>query len=108
MSPEIAVEPVHSNKMAHWRLEAAGAKGFEAALSFVCERREVAARDMEKARELTGKELAELTPHLQPDKLVPAGGEFAALADSATRGARGPAEIAKAAYDYTVSTMRKE
>jgi len=104
--PEIALEPVHNNKMAHWRLDAAGAKGFVAKMSFLCIRKEVAARDRGKARELTEKELAELSQYLRPDKLVLVGGEFAERADNATRGARNPGEIAKAAYDYTVSTMR--
>lgn len=104
--PEIAIEPVHNNKMAHWRLAPAEAKGFEARMSFVCERKEVAVGDLDKARELTEKELAELSQYLKPNKLVPVGGELAALADSATRGARSPGEIARAAYDYTVSTMR--
>lgn len=104
--PEIKTEPVYENKMAHWKLSADDARNLTVVMTFECKRREAAASDISKARELTGTEMKDMELWLQANKLVLVGGPFVAVADTATKGAKSPNEIAKAAYDYTVSTMK--
>jgi hypothetical protein len=103
--PEINTEKTLNNKMAHWRLPAKESEGLTVKMTFICERNEAAATDVSKARELSKGEMEDLGLWLAPNKLVAVGGDFVAYADNATKGAKTPAEIAKAAYDYTVSTM---
>jgi transglutaminase-like putative cysteine protease len=104
--PEIGVDPTTKNKIAHWQLPADKAKGLTVTMSFVCDRSEVALPDLSKARELNDEEKTALAPYLQPNKLVLVGGEFSKVADAAIKDAKGPAAISKAAYDFTVSTMK--
>jgi hypothetical protein len=104
--PKVDTEKTYDNKMAHWKLSAEDAKDLTLQMTFVCKRKEAAASDLAKARELTADERKEMDLWLQSNKLVLVGGDFVATADAATKGARSPAEIAKAAYDYTVSTMK--
>lgn len=103
--PEIKTEKTLDNKMAHWRLPAKESEGLTVKMTFICERQEAAASDIAKAREITESEAKDLNLWLQPNKLVTVGGDFVAYADNALKGAKTPAERAKAAYDYTVSTM---
>jgi transglutaminase-like putative cysteine protease len=102
----IGDEPTENNRMAYWKFDAAKAKGLTVTLTFDCTRTEAAAGDLSKAREITPDEKAKLEQYLKPNKLVLVGGDFVAVADSATKGAKTPNEIAKSAYDYTVSTMK--
>lgn len=104
--PDVAVEPVMNNKMAHWKLDAAKAKGLSVTMSFDCLRKEVAAQNIATAGELTDAEKNEMKIWLAPNKLVKVGGDFTKIADEAAKGATKPADIAKNAYDYTVSTMK--
>jgi hypothetical protein len=104
--PEIHTDKELGNKIAHWKLSADQAKNLTVTMTFKCERHEVAASDVAKARELTVQEFEEQKLWLQPNKLVTVGGDFVAVADTATKGANTPGEIARAAYDYTVSTMK--
>lgn len=105
-APDIAVEPELNNKMAHWKIDAAKAKGFAVTMTFNCVRKEVAAVNIDKARELTPEEKAALSKWLRANRLVLVGGDFAQVADAAVKGAAKPNEIAKAAYDYTVASMK--
>ena len=104
--PEISIEPVMHNKMAHWKLDAAEAKGLTLSMTFDCVRKEVSAQNVASARELSAGEAAALGLWLGPNKLVKVGGDFSKIADEAVKGATKPAEIAHNAYDYTVSTMK--
>jgi hypothetical protein len=103
---ELQIEPALNNRMAHWRIPAEKAKDLSVTMTFTCKRQEVSAGDISKARVLTDAEKAELAPWLLPNKLVLVGGAFSEVAENATRGAKSPAEIARAAYDYTVGTMK--
>ena len=105
-APEIAVEKELGNKIAHWKIDAAAAKGLSVTMTFDCVRKEVSAKDIDKARELTADEKTALAPWLKANKLVLVGGDFEKVADAAVKGATKPGEIAKAAYDYTVDTMK--
>ena len=104
--PEVAVEPEQNNSMAHLRLDAKAAKDFSVSMTVECVRREIGVPDMSKARDLTADEKEKFAPYLKANKLVLVGGEFSTIADAATTGAKTPSEIAKSAYDYTVSTMK--
>ncbi len=104
--PDIAIEPELNNKIAHWKIDAAQAKGLSVTMSFDCVRKEVAATNVDKARELSADERAAQSKWLRANKLVLVGGDFVQVAEAATKGAAKPNEIAKAAYDYTVSTMK--
>jgi hypothetical protein len=104
--PKIKTESTYDNKMAYWKLSADEARNLSVVMSFECERHEAAASDISKARALTGSEQKDMELWLQANKLVLVGGDFVATADTATKGAKTPNEIAKAAYDYTVGTMK--
>jgi transglutaminase-like putative cysteine protease len=104
--PDVELEPVQNNSMAHWKIEAAAAKDFSITMKVECVRHEISIPDLTKARDLSADEKEKLAPYLQANKLVLVGGEFSTVADAATNGAKTPAEIAKSAYDYTVSTMK--
>lgn len=106
LKPEIGVDPVHGNKMAYWHVEAVQAKGLVATLTVECKRSEVSAGDLGKARELNEQEKTDLAEYLKPNRLVLVAGTFTETANAATKGATTPMEIAKAAYDYTVATMK--
>ncbi len=103
---DIATEPTFNNKMAHWKIPADKAKDFVATIKFDCKRFEVAAKDLDKARDLTAEEKEKYAMWLKPNRLVLVGGAFDEVAMLATKGANGPNAIAKAGYDYTVSTMK--
>ena len=62
VQPELAIEPELNNKMAHWKIDAAKAKGLSVTMSFDCVRQEIAAANIDQARELTGDEIAALAP----------------------------------------------
>ena len=104
--PEVAAEAVQNNKMAHWKLPADKAKGFTVTMTVECTRHEIVTSNLSKARELTEEERTTFAPYLKANKLVLVGGDFVTIADNATKGARTPVEIAKAAYDYAVTTMK--
>jgi len=104
--PEIKSEETYDNKIAHWKFSADDARNLTVVMTFECKRKEAAASDISKARALTGSEQKDMELWLQANKLVLVGGDFVATADAATKGAKTPNEIAKAAYDYTVSTMK--
>ncbi|HYF48182.1 MAG TPA: transglutaminase-like domain-containing protein [Planctomycetota bacterium] len=104
--PALGTDPTQNNKIAHWKLDAAKAKGLSVTLSFVCERTEASAGDLSKARELNDEEKKRFDAYLKANKLVLVGGEFVATADGAVKGAKTPAEVAKAAYDFTVGTVK--
>jgi transglutaminase-like putative cysteine protease len=92
--------------MAHWRLSADVARELRFGMTFTCKRKEIGIPDLSSSRELKDREREELGAFLQANRLVLVGGTFAEVADNATKGARSPAEIARAAYDYTIATMR--
>jgi len=104
--PEIAVEPNQKNKMANWKLDAADLAGSKVVMTLECTRREIAAGDLSKSRQLTDEEKKAYADYLKANKLVLVGDEFVAVADEATKGANTPAEILKSAYDYTVTNMK--
>jgi hypothetical protein len=104
--PLLGVDPVQNNRIAYWKIDASKAKGFTVLMSFECTRMEAEAGDLTKTRELSAEEKTKFAPYLKADKLVLVGGDFTATAASATQGAKTPAEIAKAAYDYTLATMK--
>ena len=106
IQPELAVDPVQNNKIAHWKLKAEDAKAFTVTMSVDCTRHEIVTPDLSKARELTDEEKATFAPYLKANRLVLVGGDFTTIADNATKGAKTPVEIAKAAYDYAVTTMK--
>src|ERR1043165_10258471 len=106
MPPDLGTEPELSNRIAHWKLDAAKAKGLTISMTFDCARKEVAAKDIDKAKDLTDTERKMLAKWLKPNKLVLVGGDFEKVADAAIKGATKPNEVAKAAYDYTVTTMK--
>jgi transglutaminase-like putative cysteine protease len=105
-APELASEPTQNNMMAHWKLPADKAKGFSVSMTVECTRHEIVTSDLSKARDLTDEERTKLAPYLKANKLVLVGGEFVTVADNATKGAKTPVEIAKAAYDFAVTTMK--
>jgi len=104
--PEVATEPVLNNKMAFWKAEAAKAVDASVTMTFKCTRKEVAAVDISKGRELNDEEKKDLAKWLAANRLVLVGGTFDAVAEAAIKTAKKPDEIAKAAYDYTVATMK--
>jgi len=105
-APEVAVEPELNNKMAHWKLDAKDAKGLSVTMTIECVRKEVSAQNIDKALELTADERAAQSKWLRANQLVLVGGNFGPTADAAIEGATKPQDIAKAAYDFTVSTMK--
>ncbi len=50
--------------------------------------------------------LASLRLYLEPNRMIPIGGEMKAIAEQVTRGEHGPVQIAHAAYTYLFDTMR--
>ena len=104
--PEVAADPVQNNLMAHWKLDAAKAKGFTVTMSVECNRHEISAKDLDKARDLTDDEKTKFAEYLKANKLVLVGGKFTETADAAINGAKTPPAIAKAAYDYAVGSMK--
>ncbi len=44
--------------------------------------------------------------YLDPNRMIPIGGQMKAIADQVTRGRQGPVEIAHAAYNYLFDTLR--
>ncbi|HLX64032.1 MAG TPA: transglutaminase-like domain-containing protein [Planctomycetota bacterium] len=105
-APDIGLEPELNNRIAHWKFNAAQAKGKSVTMIFDCVRKEISAKDLDKARDLTGDEKKLLDKWLQANNLVLVGGDFVKVADAATKGATKPNEIAKAAYDYTITNMK--
>jgi len=104
--PQVGTDPAQNNKMAYWKLDAAKAKGLSVTLSFECERAEATFADTKAARDLNDEEKKRFADYLKANKLVLVGGDFVTTADGAVKNAKGPAEIAKAAYDFTVNTVK--
>ncbi len=69
-APEIGVEPEMGNKIAHWKIDAAAAKGLSVTMTFDCVRKEVSATGLEKTRELTAEERTAQAKWLKANKLV--------------------------------------
>src|SRR5437016_6477761 len=51
-APDIGLEPELNNRIAHWKFDATQAKGKSVTMSFDCVRKEISAKDLDKARDL--------------------------------------------------------
>ena len=77
----------------HWLL--VSPKGLSVTMSFDCARKEIAATNLDSAKDLSADEKTALTQWLKPNKLVLVGGDFDKVAEAAVKGAARPNEIAK-------------
>lgn len=102
----IAIEPVYGNKMAYWKFEGDDVKPQTVVMTFTCKRKEVAAKDLNKARPLDSKELKVLQPFLRGYKLVLVGEQVKPVVETAVGKAETPPAISKAAYDYVLANMK--
>lgn len=104
--PAVAVEPKHGNKIAYWKLEGDALKAFTLAMTFRCKRKEIAAKDLNKARALTAEEKEALGSFLQADALVPVGEPVNDVVKAAVGDADTPVVVSRKAYDYVLGNMR--
>ncbi|MCZ7646204.1 MAG: transglutaminase-like domain-containing protein [Planctomycetota bacterium] len=102
----IELEEESGNRMAYWEFKDEDLKPVTVTMTFDCERREIAARDLALDRPLSPRELDGLKEYLEAHEKVPVGGEFKDLALKAVGGAKSPLEQTKAAYDFVFANMK--
>ena len=103
---QLATEPKSGNTFAYWKVEDRNIQPFRVTLRFVCERREVAAKHLDQARELSEAERKALASFLKADRLVPVGNSLKKLVEQAKHDTGDLPTTARGAYDYVLANVK--
>jgi transglutaminase-like putative cysteine protease len=106
VSYRIASEPEYHNRYAYLVLDAAHARQpVDIKLSFHAQRFEHRVA-LVRSDQPTSSMLMNTARFLQPDRLIPSGGEIAQISDRVTEGSTNDLDKARKLYEYVIANMR--
>jgi transglutaminase-like putative cysteine protease len=106
VSYRILSDPEYHNRYAYLVLDAARMKlPIDVTVSFHAQRFERRV-PLVRSDQPVSSALLSTTRFLQPDRLVPSGGEIAQISDRVTQGSANDLEKARKLYEYVISSMR--